>query len=185
MLRLRFLSSILIFISAYSPLSIIFLIQDFDTKTHRLQNPWLVLGILLVALLSCLAVWASVSQTQVSTPPVSIVRVSNKSGELINYSIPYMVSFFVEDLTNTKVLVSFAFFMLIMYWMTLKTHNIFINPMLAVMGYNIYDVQYKRDGRELQDFFLIKGPRLNKDETCRIAGLSERLFLVTERTSTR
>jgi hypothetical protein len=185
MLRLRLLFSVLIFISAYSPLSVIFLIQDFDTETYRLEHPWLVVGLLLVALLSCLVVWASVSRTQVSTPPVSIIRVSNRSGELINYSIPYMVAFFVEDLTDVKIVASFVFFMFIMYLMTLKTHNIFINPILAIMGYNIYDVLYKRDGKELQDFFLVKGARLSKDDTCRIAELSERLFLVTERIPTR
>ena len=180
-MRLRTLSAALIFISAYAPLAVIFLIQDFDTKTRWFKNPALGFTILSVAILSCVVVWASVHQTKVSTPPVTVKRVSNRSGELINYSIPYMVSFFVEDLTNVKRLLTFGFFMGIMFWMTLKTHNIFINPMLAVMGYNIYDVQYMRDGREFQDFFLSKGVRLNPNETCRIVELSERLFLVTER----
>jgi hypothetical protein len=85
------------------------------------------------------------------------------------------------NLSDVKVLLSFGFFMVIMYWMTIKTHNIFINPILAIIGYNIYDVHYKRDNNEFQDFWLIKGQRLRKNETCRIVELSERLFLVTER----
>ncbi len=180
-MKLRLLSSILIFISAYSPLSIIFLIQDYDSKTHWFSSPWVVLSIFALAALSCLVIWASVHFMKVSTPPITIVSVSNRSGELINYSIPYMVSFFVLNLSDIKLLLSFAFFMVIMYWMTLKTHNIFINPILAIMGYNIYDVHYKRDGHDFEDFFLVKGTRLGKNESCRIVELSERLFLVTER----
>lgn len=136
---------------------------------------------LAVSVVSCLCIWFAVRSMSVSTPPVTVVSVSNRSGELINYSIPYMLSFFVMDLSNTKMLISFAFFMVIMYWMTLKTHNIFINPVLALMGYNIYDVNYKRDGHELQDFFLVKGDRLRPNESCRVIELSERLLLVTER----
>lgn len=183
MMQLRWFSSILIFLSAYSPLSIIFLIQDIDFKTGDINHPWIVSSMLAVSFISCFFIWAAVRFTSVSTPPVTVVSVSNRSGELINYSIPYMLSFFVMDLSNINLLVSFAFFMVIMYWMTLKTHNIFINPVLAMMGYNIYDVHYKRDGYELQDFFLVKGNRLRKNEACRVVELSERLLLVTERIS--
>ena len=41
-MKLRFLSSILIFVSAYSPLSIIFLIQDLDLPIVRLKHPYIV-----------------------------------------------------------------------------------------------------------------------------------------------
>jgi hypothetical protein len=126
-------------------------------------------------------VWAMVNYLKVSTPPVEITSVSNRSGELMNYSIPYMISFFVMDLGKVKLLISFGFFMFIMYLLTLKTHNIFVNPILALLGYNLYDVKYKKNGNEYEDFFLVKGSRLRQSESCRIVELSEKLFLVTER----
>jgi len=180
-MKLKILPSILIFLSAYSPLAIIFLIQDFDWKTKSVLHPSIIYPILGVAIISVILIWTAVKLIKVSTPPVKVVSVSNKSGELINYSIPYMISFFVMDLSKTKLLISFGFFMFIMYVLTFKTHNIFINPILAVIGYNIYDVKYTKDDRELQSFFLIKGDRLKKGESCRIVELSEHLFLVTER----
>jgi len=180
-MKLKILPSILIFLSAYSPLSIIFLIQDLNWKLKTVEHPCIIYPILGVSLLSVVLIWATVKFIKVSTPPVKVVSVSNKSGELINYSIPYMISFFVMDLSQTKLLVSFGFFMFIMYVLTLKTHNIFINPILAVIGYNIYDVKFDKNGRELQAYFLIKGDRLKKTETCRIVELSEHLYLVTER----
>lgn len=180
-MKLKILPSILIFLSAYSPLSIIFLIQDFDWKSKSVMHPHIIYTIIGISLLSIVLIWVTVKFIKVSTPPIKVISVSNKSGELINYSIPYMISFFVMDLSKTKLLVSFSFFMLIMYILTLKTHNIFINPILAVLGYNIYDVKFDKNGRELQAYFLIKGERLKKKESCRIVELSEHLYLVTER----
>lgn len=178
-MKLRFWASVLIFISAYSPLSVIFLIQDFELPGWRLKHP-LVIGIMLaVSVISCIAIWVAVSRLKTSSPPVKILKVSNRSGELVNYSIPYLVSFFALNLDDTKMLLSFGFFMVIMYWMTLKTHNIFVNPILACLGYNLYDVQYEKNGQEREDFFLVKGPRLKANDQCRIAELSEQLFLVT------
>lgn len=180
-MKLRAWSSVFIFISAYFPLAIIFAIQDFDSKSSNFSHPVIVYTVLAISAVSCLIVWLSVSHIKVSSPPVEIRSVSNRSGELVNYSIPYMISFFVMDLGKTKLLVSFGFFMLIMYWLTLKTHNIFVNPVLALLGYNLYDVKYIKNGQEFEDFFLIKGSRLRPGESCRIVELSEKLLLVTER----
>lgn len=180
-MKLKLLPSLLIFLGAYSPLSIIFLIQDFEWKTKALKHPEIVYSIIGISLISVIITWVSAAFLKVSTPPVKVISVSNKSGELINYSIPYMISFFVMDLGDINLVISFVFFMFIMYVLTLKTHNIFVNPVLAVIGYNIYDVTYIRDNKEDQSFFLIKGDRLKKNEQCRIVEISEHLFLVTER----
>jgi hypothetical protein len=180
-MKLRLLASMFIFLSAYSPLAIIFLIQDFNWETKTILHPEIIYPILGVAFISVIIILATIKLIKVSTPPVKVISVFNKSGELINYSIPYMISFSVIDLSKTKLLISFAFFMIIMYILTLKTNNIFINPILALFGYNIYDVKYHQDDIECQSFFLIKGERLKKNESCRIVELSENLFLVTER----
>jgi hypothetical protein len=180
-MKLRFLSSLLIFLSAYSPLSIIFLIQDFDLEKKELMHATIVWSIIGVSIISCILTWTAIRFLRISSPPIIVKSVSNRSGELINYSIPYMISFFVMDLGNLKLLLSFGFFMFIMYVLTMKTHNIFINPMLAVMGYNIYDVKYERNGNECEDFFLVRGDRLKKNERCRIIEISEQLYVVTDR----
>ena len=180
-MRIRFIPSLLVFLSAYSPLSIIFLIQDFDFSTNSMKHPFIIWPILGVSFVSCLMLWLAIYFHKSSSPPVKVNKISNRSGELINYSIPYMVSFFVMDLSNIKMLLSFLFFMLIMYCITIKTHNIFINPMLAVIGYNLYTVQYERNGYDCEDFFLVKGERLQKNERCVLVKLSEQLYIVTER----
>lgn len=179
-MKLRIISSIFIFISAYSPLAVIFLLQDINLDTWELKTPTIVISLLLISLFSCLVVSFAVTRLKTSSAPVEVVSVSNRSGELVNYSIPYMISFFAMDLSDTNLLLSFVFFMFIMYWLTLKTHNIFINPILAALGYNLYDVKYLKNGVECEDFFLVKGPRLKSADKCRIIEISEQLFLMTE-----
>ena len=179
-MKLRFLTSLLVFISAYSPLAFIFMIQDMDFKTLTLKHPIIVYPLIALAIISCIIIWAAVHFVKTSSPPVIVKKVSNRSGELVNYSIPYLVSFFVMDLENMNMVASFLFFMAIMYWMTVKTHNIFVNPILACLGYNLYDVEYEKGGVECEDFFLVKGPRLKPTDRVRIICLSEQLFLVSE-----
>ncbi len=180
-MRLRFVASILIFLSAYAPLSVIFLIQDFDFAKKEIMHPWLIVVILVISALSCILLWISVSGLKTSSPPITVKSVSNRSGELINYSIPYMISFLVIDMGNVNLVVSFVFFMCILYWLTKNTHNFFINPVLAGMGYGLYTVRYERNGHDCEDAFLVKGSRLRKNERCRICEISEQLYVVTER----
>nr|VFJ87411.1 MAG: hypothetical protein BECKLFY1418A_GA0070994_100197 [Candidatus Kentron sp. LFY] len=116
-----------------------------------------------------------------SFPPITIGSVDNRLGELINYTVPYMISFFVMEEWNLNLLLSFGVFMLMMFILSLKTHNIFVNPMLAIMGYNIYDVHYEKNGHEYKDIFLVKGGVPRKNERCRILEISEQLYVVTER----
>jgi hypothetical protein len=180
-MKLRLFSSVIIFLSAYSPLAVIFCIQSFDFKNQQLMHPLVIWPILGLAVISCIILWATVKLPKVSSAPVTIKSVSNKSSELVSYTIPYMVSFFVIEHWNAQLLVSFAFFMFIMFWLTLKTHTIFNNPILAMMGYNIFDVHYEKNGREYQDYLLAKGGRLITNEQCRIVEISEQLYLVTQR----
>jgi hypothetical protein len=180
-MKLRIFSSVIIFLSAYSPLAIIFCIQNYDFEKQEMLHPHIIWPILGLAVVSCIILWATVSLPKVSMAPVTVKSVSNKSSELVSYTIPYMVSFFVIEHWNTQLLISFAFFMFIMFWLTLKTHTIFNNPILAMLGYNIFDVHYEKNGREYQDYWLAKGGRLRKNEQCRIVEISEQLYLVTER----
>ena len=86
-MKLRFVSSLIIFLSAYSPLSIIFLIQDINFKKGALMNPEIVWTALGLSIISCIFLWASVSFIRASSPPITVRSVSNRSGELINYSM--------------------------------------------------------------------------------------------------
>ena len=178
----KLLTSVLIFMSAYSPLSLIFALQDFSWESNTLKHPRLSFGLIALGTLSVIITCLVVKHLEKEASrgrQVKITHVSYHSGELMNYSIPYMVSFFAMDLSNPSILLSFLLFMGIMFVITLKTHNTFINPLLCCMGYNLYKVTYTRDDHEFEDFLLSKNSRPQPNQFYRIAHLSERLIITT------
>ncbi|PKQ62525.1 hypothetical protein BZG02_12440 [Labilibaculum filiforme] len=180
MLNTRIIASLFLFLSAYSPLWGIFLIQDLNFETWELSHPilvWIGIGI---SIFSCAVILFAVKQPKISVPPVKVIKASNRSGDLLNYSIPYMVSFFALDLDSINSLLSFTFFMLILYLLTLKTHSIFINPTLALFGYNLYNISYEQNSEILDKCCLVKGSKPKKDSYCRIIDLSENISLITQ-----
>lgn len=62
-LRLRPWAALLMFVSAYAPLLIVLIIEDYDSRSLSLlpRHPLLCLGFLVVAVLSCIGVLRSVT----------------------------------------------------------------------------------------------------------------------------
>lgn len=145
------ISSVLVFISAYSPLSIIFAIQDFNIEKKWFDHPIFVYISIVFAIFSCCYLFIALKSKSKSTEPVVIKDVSNHSSDLLNYSIPYLITFTVVDLISKKMLICYAFFMIILYIITLKTNNIFLNPVLAIFNYKLYYVSYESKGKLRRD----------------------------------
>jgi hypothetical protein len=176
-MKTRIWAAVLIFISSYSPLAIIIFIKDFRTDSFTLVHPYASLGILLLAFTSVGLLYLSMLSIR-QGDPVKVVRVSNQSGELVNYAIPYMITFFEFDLGDIRSVAAFGVFMLLMFWLTVRTQNIFINPILSLRGYGLYDVEYEENGKEKQATFLAKD-EFWRGDTCLIRGVSRFLFVVT------
>lgn len=172
----RPLISLLIFLSAYAPLALIVVAKDFDWEKQKFAH--------FAGSMVCLGVgFASLIVLQVvmkafpGQHPVEIKSVKGRSGDLINYSIPYLVTFVtVDKFFELSNLVPFVLFMALMFLLTLKTQSIFINPILAAMGYGLYDVQFKEGNAEKDGVFLIKG-ELSPKSNVRIIRLSQFLYL--------
>lgn len=176
-MKLRLWAAIAIFISSYSPLAVILLIKDLDERTLVPQHP-LVAGVLLtVAAVSIPVVFAAVRGVK-HGDSVQVLRVANQSGELVNYSIPYMISFFEFDLGEWKALVSFGLFLSLMFVLTIRTQNIFINPVLALVGYGLYDIEFVNTGVTQQATFLSRDA-LFSSQRVKVRRLSRFLYLVT------
>lgn len=176
----RLWTSFVVFASAYSPLAVIFAIQDFNWSIKNFDHPLIVWVLIASALISVIVTCAAIKDMEKEagrTVPVKVTKVAYYSGELINYSIPYMVSFFVIDLGKPTLLLSFVFFMALMFMITIRTHNTFINPILCLLGYNLYKITYVKNDHEYEDFMLAKGDRPQKSDSIRIAHLSDRLTI--------
>lgn len=177
----KILTSILLFISAYSPLFLILVIRDFDfVKSYQFKHSLAVYIILGVSILSVILLFTTFKLIKRGNRPVTIIDVKNRSIDLINYTIPYIVSFFGFDLSKVEDVFSLSIFLVLLLFLTIKSNSIFMNPILLVAGYNLYDLEYEYDSKKHKTIVLCKY-EIKKGEKFYIRSLSKFIYLVKEK----
>ncbi|AAU90847.1 hypothetical protein MCA0035 [Methylococcus capsulatus str. Bath] len=183
-LRLRPWASLVLFLSAYSPLMLILIIKDYDAVNPGWlpQNPVFSGTLLLVAVFSSLAVLRSVKEIDGGLT-VTVTKASNKSGDMFGYTIPYMLSFMKVDLGDWQTIVSLVLFLGILFIMAYRTQTVFVNPILALAGYMLIDCTFRRGDKEIQAMVVTRQP-LAVGDTCRLERLSHYLYVAARDSST-
>lgn len=176
----RLFTAILLFISAYSPLFVILAVKDFDfNNTHHFKHPITIYAMLGIALLSVVLLFVSVSKMKRGNMCITVKTVKNRSVDLINYTIPYIVSFFGFDLSKIEDSVSLSIFLLLMLLLTIKSKSVFMNPILLLAGYNLYDLEYEYDGKVCSTIIISK-EEMYTGERFYIRSLTRFLYIVKE-----
>lgn len=176
-MKLKFIPALLMFVSSYFPLALIFIIKDLNDTTFLPMHPIATAIVVATVLLACTAILVAVNKIE-SGIPVKITKVSNKSGDMFTYTIPYMISFFNFNLGDWKTMLSLFVFMSLMFALAYRTKNIFINPVLALAGYGLYDCQFKDGSREVQGL-LISKYEFQLGDTCIVERLSNFMYFVS------
>lgn len=116
-LRLRPLVSLLLFLSAYSPLLIILVIKDIDLHSPIFFRSPVLSGIfLLIAVGSSVITLRAVKEIDGGLPVV-ITKAANRSGDMFGYTIPYMLTFMRIDLGDWQTVLSLAILLSILFIM--------------------------------------------------------------------
>lgn len=177
----KLLTAILLFISAYSPLFLILAVKDFDFNCiYHFKHPVTIYTMLGIALLSVILLFITVASTKRGNMPVTIKSVKNRSVDLINYTIPYIVSFFSFDLSKIEDMISLSIFLLLMLLLTIKSKSVFMNPILLLAGYNLYDLEYEFD-EKICSTIVISKEEMYTDERFYIRSLTRFLYIVIEK----
>lgn len=167
--------SIAIFISGYTPLFLIMMIKDItgiDWNTHKfdsttlgydiiaypvglfVKNPSVVWGLIIVSLISLLMLRYVLKNITSNPFEITITRAKSRSSEVVNYTIPYMISFVAFDLSKWQDLLSLIIFLGILCLLSIRSQSIFINPILAALGYGLYDCSYKENNKDKECVML-------------------------------
>ena len=64
----------------------------------------------------------------------------------MNYTLPYVVSFMSVGYQDTGKFVGVLIFLGWMFWITQKSGQVILNPLLIVFGWRPYEVSYKIAG---------------------------------------
>lgn len=179
-MKTRFWASFVIFMSAYAPLAFLFAIRDWDDGVGRLKHPSFVWCALLAAGFSLLLLKVVVASFQGDYHVVP-TAVEYRSNDLVEYTIPYLISFFSVDFGKWPDIAALGFFLFLLFILSFKTQTLFINPVLALLGYGMYDVEFEEGGRTRKVIFLAKNG-ITAKEPCRVDRIAEFLFIVVSRT---
>jgi len=153
------LSAFTLYIGSYLPLSLILLAQDLDLQVMSsglcsrtefaradcqlpLQHPVWSISACVIALLCMLA---SLAALRLVKPKHRITVIESKHipADLINYVIPYVLSFVSLDFASPTKLIGFAVFFLWIFWITYRSGQIIMNPILIVFGWRLYEVKFQ------------------------------------------
>jgi hypothetical protein len=175
--RTRWWANIAMFASSYSPMVLIIAARDWDVNAHFFDHPRILLATAFLVLL-CTVASVAIVKTVKTGIEVQVQRVHDRSNDVVNYTIPYIVAFVGIDLGDVRDLFAFALFMLLLFLIAVRTRSLFINPILLFFGYGIYDVDFIDHGKEKSNLMLAK-QGLHPGQRCRIEPLSPYLLLVT------
>ncbi|WP_353642511.1 hypothetical protein [Mesorhizobium sp. WSM2239] len=162
--QLRLPVAAIIFVGSYLPLSLILLAQDYNfTMLSRpicwgwirgapdcvlpFQNPGysisIFAGCLLCFLTTLLALWLLPAKRT-----ITIVEAEYIAVDLMNYTLPYVVSFMSIDYRDNGKFLGLLIFLAWMFWLTYRSGQIILNPLLIAFGWRLYNVRYRHAGSD-------------------------------------
>ncbi len=161
-MQLRVFPAFVVFVGSYLPLTLILLVQnyEFDAVSRPLclafwtpgcslpfKNPEIALigfGIALICLCATLALLTAVTPRRL----IAIKTATYVPADLMNYTLPYIVSFMSIEYQDTGKFVGLIIFLLWMFVITFRSGQIILNPVLIVFGWRPYDIEYKFPGSD-------------------------------------
>lgn len=163
-LRLVFASAI--FLGSYLPLSVILLVQDFKVEFLNrpfcsalwqmssecelpFNNPYLSIGFALCCLF-CLLITILVILCKQEAQSITIIESKQIPTDLINYVVPYIVSFMSLEYSQSTKVLGFMLFMIWIFWLSYKTGQVILNPILIILGWKLYEIKYTYQNSPLE-----------------------------------
>jgi len=81
--------------------------------------------------------------------PKNIQEATNRNDAVTNYILVYIFPFVVLDLSQIVNWVAFVAFFLVIGVIQVRSNHLYVNPILALAGYNLYDVNTENENMTL------------------------------------
>ncbi|MEC3889255.1 hypothetical protein [Xanthomonas campestris] len=155
-MQFQFWSAVLLFLGSYLPLAVILMVQDIATKYRRaplcgwrgqwncqfqiLAHPWLAWGTVVVTFGALLLMVVALRSVRLPHR-VHVQEVKAIPNDLINYVLPYVVSFMGLSYADPQKLGGFLVFWVVLFLITYRSGQILMNPLLIVLGWKLYEAK--------------------------------------------
>lgn len=163
------LMRILLFLSSYFPLFLIFTIQNHNKYGNIALIPVTVGTIALIGL-SIFMRWVGGSADRREV----VVSVQRKDSEVMSYIVTYIIPFMGLDLSSFANLFSLCLFFFMLMIIYINTNLIHINPMMNIVGFHIYEIENKLGTIHT---IISRKSRLVKDDKLNIVMIGDNLFM--------
>jgi hypothetical protein len=80
--------------------------------------------------------------------PIKVKEAKYIPAELMNYTLPYVVSFMTFDYQETGKFIGLIIFLAWVFLITHRSGQVILNPLLIVFGWRHYEVKYQFSGSE-------------------------------------
>jgi hypothetical protein len=175
------LAALTLFVSAYSPLAPILTLRECTIPV----STWPTSVIVALAVVWLLAVVSTAGLLHLvrsarSHLEVQVREISHRSSDVINYVVPYVVSFSSLKLGEWSEAVAFGILFVLIGVLTARTSGVFLNPTLAALGYRLYEIKYSkgRDGEVRGHIYVFTREALQVAQHVKLARVDRHHFLV-------
>lgn len=133
-----------LFLSSYVPLFAILFIENLGVHNY-FAGAFAVLAVLGLAGIKLIV---HVSRRDATSIPDRVVYCQERGDELMGYVSAYLIPFLAIDLSDWRHVLALGAFILLLGYLYVTTSLIYINPLLRILGYHVYEVEFERCGRQ-------------------------------------
>jgi hypothetical protein len=163
-----------LFLSAYLPLFLILAIKTWFDVTAIV----ILLAVVLYSFVWFLMIWVRQKET---TDSYNVVGVENKSKEALTYLVPYIIAFISFDMTKWQDLTALFVLMLLLFVVYVNSDLLYINPLLALFSYQVYQVEVKKIAagcdEKKWDITVLSSEKIHVGDNLKVRDLSDNVFL--------
>ncbi len=165
-MRLTKLARIILFLSSYGPLWLIFFVNSYSTWAGWISLALGVLGTGAAILL--------LSRTKgAASVPLKVAKVRRKDSDTMGYIATYVLPFAATKPDDPVQMISLLIFFVALASIYVNSGLIHINPTLSILGYRIFEVE---DGSE-NAYPVITKRAIRKDDILQLVDVADGVFV--------
>ena len=149
----------LLFFSSYIPLMLVFCVL------LVIKQPFWALGVFIFAFLVfgvMLIYFFWLAPTVTPDPQVKVRELQGRDSDAMSYMATYLLPFVVYPLDGWQQIVALAIVVFVLGYVYVNSNMIYINPMLNLVGFHLYDVAVEHDDKH---YSLIAHRRITYGDT--------------------
>jgi len=163
---------LLLFLSSYFPLAVIFSVQLYLQQHMMWASACLLAGV--VGLIG-LTVFMKAS-TRINPLTIKVASVSRRDGEAMSYIVTYLLPFIALPSGNLASGISLGVFLIVLAILYINSDMMHINPMLNLTGWHIYEITLQKG----DIYTLIAKKRIRKGTELKVTQMGDWIYLEAE-----